>query len=132
MLSLSGYLSGCGETKVSRCNSLVSVANRTTQDIQTLPGQTLQPKERFAKAAEILDRASRDVGGLKIEDSTIQKLQTQLIEIYSRDRKNNQILATSNNAKEIRQALQQIQQNDILQKNIVKAANTYCQAPEKP
>jgi hypothetical protein len=132
ILSLSGYLSGCGETKVSRCNNLVSVANRTTQDIQTLPGQTLQPKERFAKAAEILDRASRDVGALKIQDATIQKLQTQLVEIYSRDRKNNQILATSNNAKEIRQALQQIQQNDVLQKNIVKAANTYCQAPEKP
>ncbi len=125
-------IGGCGETRVSRCNSLISVANRMTQEIQTLPGQTLQPKERFAKAAELLDRASRDVGGLKIEDTTLQKLQTQLVEIYGRDRRNNQVLANSSNAKEIRQALQQIQQNDALQKNIVKAANTYCQTPEKP
>jgi hypothetical protein len=125
-------MSGCGETKVSRCNSLISVANQTTQSIQALPGQTLQPKERFAKAAELLDRASRDVGGLKIEDVTLQELQKNLVEIYSRDRSNNQILASSSNAKEIRQALQQIQQNDVLQKNIVKAANIYCQTPEKP
>jgi hypothetical protein len=125
-------IGGCGETKISRCNSLISVANRTTQEIQTLPGQTLEPKDRFAKAAEVLDRASRDVGGLKIDDAMLQKLQTQLVEIYGRDRNNNQVLATSSNAKEIRQALQQIQQNDVSQKNLVKAANNYCQTPEKP
>ncbi len=121
----------CSETKVSRCNRVITVANQATQDIQSLPGQTLQPKERFAKAAEILDRASRDLGALKIEDATVQKLKTQLVEIYDRDRANNQVLANSTNAKEIRQALQKIQENDLIQKNLVKAANTYCQAPEQ-
>jgi hypothetical protein len=121
----------CSETKVSRCNRVITVANQATQDIQALPGQTLQPKERFAKAAEILDRASRDLGALKIEDTTVQKLKTQLVEIYDRDRANNQVLASSTNAKEIRQSLQKIQQNDLIQKNLVKAANTYCQAPEQ-
>jgi hypothetical protein len=120
----------CSETKVSRCNRVITVANQATQDIQSLPGQTLQPKERFAKAAEILDRAARDVGGLKINDTTVQKLQMQLVGIYNDDRTNNQVLATSTNAKEIRQALQKIQQNDLIQKNLVKAVNTYCQAPE--
>ncbi len=121
----------CSETKVARCNRVITVANQATQNIQSLPGQTLQPKERFAKAAEILDRASRDLKALKIEDATVQKLQTQLVEIYDRDRANNQVLASSTNAKEIRQSLQKIQQNDLIQKNLVKAANTYCQAPEQ-
>ena len=125
-------LAGCSETKISRCNTLISVANRVTQDIQSLPGQTLQPKERFAKAAEILDRASKDVNALKIQDATVQKLQTQLVELYARDRDHNQVLATSNNAKAIREALQDIQQNDLQQKNIVKAANAYCQTAENP
>ena len=125
-------LASCSETKVSRCNTLILVANRTTQDIQSLPGQTLQPKDRFAKAAEILDRASRDVNALKIQDTTVQKLQTQLVELYARDRDHNQALATSNNAKAIREALQDIQQNDLQQKNIVKAANAYCQTAENP
>ena len=125
-------LASCSETKVSRCNTLILVANRTTQDIQSLPGQTLQPKDRFAKAAEILDRASRDVNALKIQDATVQKLQTQLVALYGRDRDHNQALATSNNAKAIREALQDIQQNDLQQKNIVKAANAYCQTVENP
>ena len=125
-------LSSCSETKISRCNALISVANRTTQEIQSLPGQTLQPKERFAKAAEILDRASRDVTALKIQDATVQKLQTQLVDLYSRDRDHNQVLATSSNAKTIREALQSIQKNDLQQKSIVKAANTYCQTAENP
>ena len=125
-------LGSCSETKVSRCNTLISVANRVTQDIQSLPGQTLQPKERFVKAAEILDRASKDVNALKIQDATVQKLQTQLVELYVRDRDHNQVLATSNNAKAIREALQDIQQNDLQQKNIVEAANAYCQTAENP
>ena len=124
-------LASCSETKVSRCNTLVAAANRVTQDIQSLPGQTLQPKERFAKAAEILDRASRDVNALKIQDATVQKLQTQLVQLYGRDRDHNQVLATSNDAKAIREALQNIQKQDVQQKNIVKAANAYCQTPEK-
>lgn len=123
-------LASCSETKVSRCNTLILVANRTTQDIQSLPGQTLQPKDRFAKAAEILDRASRDVNALKIQDATVQKLQTQLVALYGRDRDHNQVLATSNNAKAIREALQSIQKNDLQQKSIVKAANVYCQTAE--
>ena len=125
-------LASCSETKVSRCNALISVANRATQDIQSLPGQTLQPKERFTKAADILDRASRDVSALKIQDATVQKLQTQLVALYGRDRDHNQVLATSDNAKAIREALQNLQKNDLHQKSIVKAANTYCQTTENP
>ncbi len=123
-------LASCSETKISRCNTLISVANRVTQDIQSLPGQTLQPKERFAKAADILDRASRDVNALKIQDATVQKLQTQLVALYVRDRDHNQVLATSNNAKAIREALQNIQKNDLQQKSMVRAANAYCQTVE--
>ena len=123
-------LASCSETKVSRCNTLVSVANRVTQDIQALPGQTLQPKERFAKAADILDRASKEVNALKIQDATVQKLQTQLVALYVSDRDQNQVLATSDNAKNIREALQNNQKNDLQQKSIVKAANAYCQTVE--
>ena len=133
LLSLAvSSLASCSETKVSRCNALISVANRATQDIQSLPGQTLQPKERFTKAADILDRASRDVSALKIQDATVQKLQTQLVDLYGRDRDHNQVLATSNNAKAIRESLQSLQKNDLQQRSIVKAANTYCQTVENP
>lgn len=131
LLTLSLLLTSCSETKVSRCNSLIQVANRTTQDIQSLPAQAIPPKERFAKAAELLDRAARDVTDLKVNDATLKPLRDQMIELYSRDRDSNRLLATSENAKEIRQAAESIQKNDVIQKNLVKAANTYCQAPEK-
>jgi hypothetical protein len=123
-------LTACSETKADRCNRLVNLSNRTTETIQKLPSENLQPTDRFKKAAEILDRSAQELQDLKLQDPKLADLQQQLTALYRQDSDHNQKLATAQNAKILRTAADQIQKNSITQKNLVQAVNTYCQAPE--
>lgn len=121
---------GCSATKVDRCNQLIAINNRTTESIQKLPGENLQPNDRFKKAADILDRSAQELQGLKLQDDKLAELQQQLTELYRQDSEHNRTLATAQNAKLLRTASEQIQKNSITQKNLVQAVNAYCQAAE--
>ncbi len=123
-------LTGCSETKSDRCNRLISISNRTTETIQKLPSENLQPDDRFKKAAEILGRSAQELQDLKLPDPKLADLQQQLSDLYRQDSDHNQKLATAQNAKIVRTAADQIQKNSITQKNLVQAVNAYCQAPE--
>ena len=122
-------LTACSETKSDRCNRLISISNRTSQDVQKLPAKNLQPADRFTKAADLLERAAQEMQDLKPTDSKLLDLQQQLSTLYRQDSTNNRTLAQSQNAKAVRTAAEQIQANSITQKNLVQAVNTYCQAP---
>ncbi len=123
-------LTACSETKIDRCNRLVNLSNRTTETIQKLPSENLQPTDRFKKAAEILERSAQELQNLKLQDPKLADLQEQLTALYRQDSDHNQKLATAQNAKTLRTAADQIQKNSITQKNLVQAVNTYCQTPE--
>jgi hypothetical protein len=123
-------LTGCSETKTDRCNRLVSISNRTTESIQKLPSENLQPADRFKKAAETLARSAQEIQDLKLQDPKLADLQQQLITLYRQDSDHNQKLAAAQNAKTVRTSADQIQKNSITQKNLVQAVNTYCQTPE--
>lgn len=123
-------LTACSETKVDRCNRLINLSNRTTESIQKLPSENLQPADRFKKAAEILDRSAQELQTLKLQDPKLTDLQEQLSKLYRQDSDHNQKLAAAQNAKTLRTAADQIQKNSITQKNLVQAVNTYCQASE--
>ena len=118
------------ETKSDRCNRLISISNRTSQDVQKLPAKNLQPANRFTKAADLLERAAQEMQDLKPSDSKLLGLQQQLSTLYRQDSTHNRTLAQSQNAKAVRTAAEQIQTNSITQKNLVQAVNTYCQAPD--
>jgi hypothetical protein len=123
-------LTACSETKSDRCNRLISISNRTSQAVQKLPAENLQPVDRFSKAADLLARAAQEMQDLKSTDSKLLDLQQQLSTLYRQDSTHNRTLAQSQNAKAVRTAAEQIQANSITQKNLVQAVNTYCQAPD--
>ncbi len=123
-------LTACSETKTDRCNRLVNLSNSTTETIQKLPSENLQPADRFKKAAEILERSAQELQTLKLTDPKLADMQQQLSALYRQDSDHNQKLATAQNAKILRTAADQIQKNSITQKNLVQAVNTYCQASE--
>ncbi len=123
-------LRACSETKSDRCNRLISISNRTSQTVQKLPAENLQPADRFTKAADLLERAAQEMQDLKPSDSKLLDLQQQLTTLYRQDSTNNLTLAQSQNAKAVRTAAEQIQTDSITQKNLVQAVNTYCQAPD--
>ena len=123
-------LTACSETKSDRCNRLISINNRTSQSVQKLPAENLQPADRFTKAADLLEQAAQEMQNLKPTDSKLLDLQQQLSTLYRQDSTHNRTLAQSQNAKAVRTAAEQIQTNSITQKNLVQAVNTYCQATE--
>jgi hypothetical protein len=118
------------ETKSDRCNRLISISNRTSQAVQKLPAENLQPADRFTKAADLLERAAQEMQDLKPTDSKLLDLQQQLSTLYRQDSTHNRTLAQSQNAKAVRTAAEQIQTNSVTQRNLVQAVNTYCQAPD--
>jgi len=129
-LVLPVVLTACSETKSDRCNRLISISNRTSQAIQKLPAENIQPADRFTKAADLLERAAQEMQDLKSTDSKLLDLQQKLSTLYRQDSTHNRTLAQSQNAKAVRTAAEQIQTNSITQKNLVQAVNTYCQAPD--
>jgi hypothetical protein len=118
------------ETKSDRCNRLISISNRTSQAVQKLPAENLQPADRFTKAADLLERAAQEMQDLKPTDSKLLDLQQQLSTLYRQDSTHNRTLAQSQNAKAVRTAAEQIQTDSVTQRNLVQAVNTYCQAPD--
>ena len=118
------------ETKSDRCNRLIYISNWTSQAVQKLPAENLQPADRFTKAADLLERAAQEMQDLKPTDSKLLDLQQQLSTLYRQDSTNNRTLAQSQNAKAVRTAAEQIQTNSVTQRNLVQAVNTYCQAPD--
>lgn len=122
-------LTACSETKSDRCNRLISISNRTSQNIQKLPAENLQPADRFTKAADLLERAAQEMQDLTLTDSKLLDIQQQLSTLYRQDSTNNRTLAQSQNAKAVRTAAEQIQTDSITEKNLVQAVNAYCQAP---
>ena len=118
------------ETKSDRCNRLVYISNRTSQTVQKLPGENLQPADRFTKAADLLESAAQEMQDLKSSNRKLLDLQQQLSTLYRQDSNHNRTLAQSQNAKAVRTAAEQIQTNSITHKKLVQAVNTYCQAPD--
>ncbi|MBD2325272.1 hypothetical protein [Alkalinema sp. FACHB-956] len=123
------FVSGCSETKVDRCNKLVTLANKASQDIQALETQNSPPTAKFQAAADILDRATKSMQALQLNDPKLQGFQQQLVELYSRDRDSNRSLINPADAPTLRQAMAQLQTNHAAQTQVVQAINTYCQAP---
>ncbi|MGI0491884.1 hypothetical protein ACN4EG_08730 [Alkalinema pantanalense CENA528] len=123
------FVSGCSETKVDRCNKLVTLANQASQDIQALETQNSAPAAKFQAAADILDRATKSIQALQLNDPTLQGFQQQLVDLYSRDRDSNRSLVKPTDAQTLRQATTQLQANHAAQTKLVQAINTYCQAP---
>jgi hypothetical protein len=123
-------LTACSESKSDRCNRLISISNRTSQTVQKLPAENLQPADRFTKAADLLESAAQEMQDLKLSDSKLLDLQQQLSTLYRQDSTHNRTLAQSQNAKAVRTAAEQIQTNSIAHKKLVQAVNIYCQAPD--
>ena len=130
LIGLPLVLTACSETKSDRCNRLIFINNRTSQSVQKLPAENLQPADRFTKAADLLEQAAQEMQDLKPTDSKLMDLQQQLSTLYRQDSTHNRTLAQSQNAKAVRTAAEQIQTNSLTQKKLVQAVNTYCQAPE--
>ncbi len=70
-------LHGCGENRVSQCNKIVTVANKTKA--------LVAPKDPsgFIGFAENIDRIRTEVQAIAIQDSNLKEQQIQLLSMYA-------------------------------------------------
>ena len=69
-------LYGCGESKVSQCNKVVTIANKTAA--------LAIPKDLagFAPLAASIDQIRTEIQTIAVQDSKLKELQTQLLGVY--------------------------------------------------
>jgi hypothetical protein len=70
-------LYGCGENKISQCNKIVAIANKTKA--VTVP----QDLTGFNQFADGLDQIRTEIQTIAIQDSKLKELQTELIGMYA-------------------------------------------------
>jgi small-conductance mechanosensitive channel len=75
-LTIGLVLSGCGESKISQCNKVVTIANKTTA--------LAVPKDiaGFGQLATNIDQIRTEVQAIAIQDSKLKELQTKLLGVY--------------------------------------------------
>ena len=76
-LSIGLLLYGCGENKISQCNKVVTVANKTKA--LTVP----KDLTGFVQLSENIDQIRKEVQEIAVQDSKLKELQTQLSGVYS-------------------------------------------------
>jgi len=67
---------GCGENKISQCNKIVAIANKTKA--VAVP----QDITGFNQFADSLDQIRTEIQAIAIQDSKLKALQTELIGMY--------------------------------------------------
>ncbi len=75
-LTIGLVLYGCGENKVSQCNKVVTIANKTTA--------LTAPKDiaGFVPLATNIDQIRTEIQAIAVQDSKLKELQTKLLGIY--------------------------------------------------
>ena len=75
-LAIGLLLYGCGESKVSQCNKIVTVANKAKN--------LAAPKDitGFTQLAENIDQIRTELQAIAVQDSKLKELQVQLLGMY--------------------------------------------------
>ncbi|GBO53964.1 hypothetical protein APA_1912 [Pseudanabaena sp. lw0831] len=75
-LTIGLVLYGCGESKISQCNKVVTIANKTTA--------LVVPKDiaGFVPLATNIDQIRTEIQAIAVQDSKLKDLQTQLLGVY--------------------------------------------------
>ena len=75
-LTMGLLLYGCGESKVSQCNKIVTVANKAKA--LSIPKDI----SGFDALADNIDKIGTEVKAIAVQDSKLKELQTELLGMY--------------------------------------------------
>jgi basic membrane lipoprotein Med (substrate-binding protein (PBP1-ABC) superfamily) len=129
-LVLSVLATSCSESKVSQCNRLIGVANKTAEEVQTITStgnsKDLATQQKLAATA---DQAKAAMTNLKLSDETLQGFQQRFVTMYDSISKSiNQLVQAvgANNSRTAEQAFKDLQTSTGQEKPLVDEVNAYC------
>jgi hypothetical protein len=122
-LTIGLVLYGCGESKISQCNKVVTVANKTT---------TLAiPKDiaGFGGLATNIDQIRTETQAIAVQDSKLKELQTKLLGVYgdASQALKGQVKATeAKDVKAMNKAKQDLETASTKESEVVDQINALC------
>jgi hypothetical protein len=73
----------CSENKIAQCNRIIKIANETVTQAKTVPNGTQGSDPKFMlKAAEVMEKASKQMTDISINDPKLKDYQTSFAKMY--------------------------------------------------
>ena len=122
-LTIGLLLYGCGESKISQCNKVVTTANRTTA--------LAAPKDiaGFEPLATNIDQIRTEIQAIAVQESKLKELQTKLLGVYGDTSQalKGQVKATdAKDAEALNKAKQDLETASTKESEVVDQINALC------
>lgn len=135
-VALSLLTVSCSESKVSQCNKIIKVANQAVSEAKSITngGQASDPKAML-KAAAAMEKASKEMGDIKVNDEKLQDYQSRFVNMYRDTSKATRDFVAAFQKKDrsaAEAALTNLQKATIPEKQLVDDINNYCKGQKSP
>jgi hypothetical protein len=134
-----GLLTSCGSSKIDQCNQLITIVNRTTDDLSTIQTNgkvNIQDAAQMTTALEAfvgkLTKNTQEMQAIGVSE-TLKPLKDRLVASYQTALKNSQALTTAIKAQDqpaAQTALNQLTSASATEAKLLQEVSNYCQAPE--
>ncbi len=134
-----GLLTSCGSSKISQCNQLITIVNRTSDDLSTIQTNgkvNLQDTAQMTTELETfvgkLTKNTEEMQSIGVE-SALKPLKDRLVGSYQTALKNSKTLTTAIKTKDqptAQAALNQLSSASASEAQLLQEVRNYCQAPE--
>lgn len=125
----------CSESKVSQCNKIIKIANKAVTEAKSITngGQTSDPKAML-KAADAMEKASKDMEDIKVSDEKLQDYQNRFVIMYRDTSKATRdfVSAYGKDRSAAEAALVNLQKATVPEKQLVDEINIYCTGKKAP
>lgn len=130
---VSGLAVGCNERKITQCNRLTEIANKTAGEVQTVVRDNAVPNNgAFLKVAAQYDQGKTDMQAVNFSDPQLQTYQQRFVEFYADVAKSARDIAQGMGEENPEAAKQAFQSATSLEVPLVQEVNTYCGSPASP
>ena len=126
----------CSESKVSQCNKIIKVANQAVTEAKSITnGGQASDSKAMLKAADAMEKASKDMEAIKVNDQKLQDYQTRFVTMYRDTSKATRDFVAAFKKKDrsaAETALTNLQKATTPEKQLVEGINVYCTDKKSP
>lgn|ERR687886_105082 len=126
----------CSESKVSQCNKIIKVANQAVTEAKSITnGGQASDSKAMLKAADAMEKASKDMEAIKVNDQKLQDYQTRFVTMYRDTSKATRDFVAAFKKKDrsaAEAALTNLQKATTPEKQLVEGINVYCTDKKSP
>lgn len=126
----------CSESKVSQCNKIIKVANQAVTEAKSITnGGQASDSKAMLKAADAMEKASKDMEVIKVNDQKLKDYQTRFVTMYRDTSKATRDFVAAFQKKDrsaAEAALTNLQKATTPEKQLVEGINVYCTDKKSP